>query len=202
MIDTMLDNAMECDPSEIIPNKLYLGSILAATDEYIIKDLGITAILNCGTDKLFQNVPKDVFYLCLNMEDSIDQDLYIDEALSFIEQNKNVLVHCKAGISRSSSIVIAFIMKQKKMKFERAFEFVKNCRNCIAPNLGFIQQLIEYENTIFGKRQTSLVDYFTQFLIGYYSNYTIEEFRVKVEEIVNKYKHDRKKMVKEVINIP
>jgi protein-tyrosine phosphatase len=49
----------------------------------------------------------------------------------------NVLVHCFAGISRSATVVIAFLMKYKKMNFEEAFEFTKQKREIINPNFGF-----------------------------------------------------------------
>lgn len=54
---------------------------------------------------------------------------------------KNVFVHCAAGISRSSSFVIGFIMKKYGMTFGEGFSYVKEKRNFINPNSGFRDQL-------------------------------------------------------------
>jgi protein-tyrosine phosphatase len=48
-----------------------------------------------------------------------------------------VLVHCAAGVSRSSSTVIAYLMRKQKMSFNDAFMFVKKRRSVICPNYGF-----------------------------------------------------------------
>ncbi|KAI6241610.1 Dual specificity phosphatase, catalytic domain protein [Aphelenchoides fujianensis] len=57
------------------------------------------------------------------------------------DSNQVVLVHCKKGISRSSSTVIAYIMKEYGWPLEKALQYVKAKRNCITPNSGFMDQL-------------------------------------------------------------
>lgn len=64
---------------------------------------------------------------------------YIAEKLN---QKINVLVHCHAGISRSASIVIAFLMRNKSISLEEAFKIVKSKRPRIKPNEAFIKQLV------------------------------------------------------------
>ena len=48
------------------------------------------------------------------------------------------MIHCRHGVSRSASIVIGYLIKFKKLKYEDAFNFVKSKRNCINPNSNFI----------------------------------------------------------------
>ncbi|KTG38377.1 hypothetical protein cypCar_00018056 [Cyprinus carpio] len=55
-----------------------------------------------------------------------------------------VLVHCNAGVSRSASVVIGFLMSQEKMSFDEAFSAVKTARPYIQPNPGFMSQLKKY----------------------------------------------------------
>ena len=85
--------------------------------------------------------------------DVIDMDYeniiqYFGECLNFIKGNEKTLVHYGAGVSRSATIVIAYIMWTKKMKYEEAFRFVKKKRNNVHPNSGFIEQLKIFENIL------------------------------------------------------
>ncbi len=52
-----------------------------------------------------------------------------------------ILVHCVSGISRSASIVIAYIMDKYKMNYDQAFSYVKTKRTTIRPNTNFVEQL-------------------------------------------------------------
>jgi atypical dual specificity phosphatase len=60
---------------------------------------------------------KNIEYLKLDIEDKSHQSLveYFDEVFAFIrkDKNTNVLIHCRSGMSRSASFVIAYIMKIK-----------------------------------------------------------------------------------------
>lgn len=63
--------------------------------------------------------------------------------------NGKVLVHCKAGISRSATICIAYLIKSKRIRMEEAYEFVKARRQLISPNFNFMTQLMAFEDQIF-----------------------------------------------------
>ena len=58
------------------------------------------------------------------------------------------MVHCIIGSSRSGTIVIAYIMWKQKMKYEDAFNFVKNKRKIVNPNKGFKEQLKFFEDLL------------------------------------------------------
>ena len=59
-----------------------------------------------------------------------------------------VLVHCKMGVSRSASVVIAYAMKAHNWNMQKAHKFVKNKRTCIKPNTGFMRQLEIYQGIL------------------------------------------------------
>lgn len=59
-----------------------------------------------------------------------------------------ILVHCEAGISRSPTICMAYLMKTKKLRLEEAFDYIKQRRSLISPNFGFMGQLLQYESEI------------------------------------------------------
>ena len=72
----------------------------------------------------------------------------MEEAYQFIKENKdkNIFVHCVFGKSRSASVVIFYVMKEKKINFQEAKTFVKNIRNIVEPNSGFEIELNRYYN--------------------------------------------------------
>ena len=67
-----------------------------------------------------------------------------------------VLVHCEAGISRSATICIAYLMCYKRWTLDLAYDFVKSRRNLISPNLNFMQQLHQFERQLFGRMEAPL----------------------------------------------
>ncbi|KAF9180568.1 hypothetical protein BGZ51_006098 [Haplosporangium sp. Z 767] len=74
------------------------------------------------------------------------------EAFEFIEEAKNlggkVLVHCQLGVSRSASLVIAYVMKTQQMKLTDAYDFVKARSGVISPNMSLMYQLSEFEKSL------------------------------------------------------
>jgi predicted protein tyrosine phosphatase len=58
-----------------------------------------------------------------------------------IRENRQVLVHCRAGISRSASVVVAHLMLRYGMTPDEAIDAVKHARSCVNPNSGFRAQL-------------------------------------------------------------
>lgn len=63
-------------------------------------------------------------------------------------EGSKVLVHCKMGISRSASVVVAYAMKAYNWDFGQAIQHVKEKRNCIKPNKAFVSQLETYQGIL------------------------------------------------------
>lgn len=76
---------------------------------------------------------------------------HIDRAMAFIEECRQsggkVLVHCRVGVSRSATIVIAYVMKHLKMDLTSAYLMVRSRRLniLIQPNLLFMWALRKLE---------------------------------------------------------
>jgi protein-tyrosine phosphatase len=58
-----------------------------------------------------------------------------------LAENKRVIVHCAAGISRSPSLVIGYFMRARNWSYDQAYEHVTRARKRAAPNIGFESQL-------------------------------------------------------------
>ncbi|PKK28187.1 dual specificity phosphatase 5, partial [Columba livia] len=93
-------------------------------------------------------------YKWIPVEDSHTADIssHFQEAIDFIDYVRRtggkILVHCEAGISRSPTICMAYLMKTKKLCLEEAFDYIKQRRSLISPNFGFMGQLLQYESEI------------------------------------------------------
>jgi hypothetical protein len=57
-----------------------------------------------------------------------------------------VVVHCLAGISRSSTIVAAYLMKRSRTSADGAVAFLTEARPVVQPNTGFLAQLSVWES--------------------------------------------------------
>ncbi|NWI16559.1 DUS4 phosphatase, partial [Crypturellus soui] len=71
--------------------------------------------------------------------------LHLPVADAVQERRGRVLVHCQAGISRSATICLAYLMMKQRVRLEEAFEFVKQRRSVISPNFSFMGQLLQFE---------------------------------------------------------
>ena len=137
-------------PTEIF-NWLYLGTFSNACDIKELRRMKINYILNVANECINKKLPKDIKELHLKIKDFDGFEVYnyFDEANEYINKCKTegsrLLVHCKLGISRSASFIIAYLIKYNNMSVEEALEFVKQKRNQVKPNEGFINQLHEYE---------------------------------------------------------
>lgn len=140
-------NTISC----ILPN-LFISDMFCAQDEDIVSKLDITAVINLSPDlakNAFESNPNFI-YLTLHIQDNAKTDIskYFDVTKNFIDKHKKsrkILVHCAAGISRSATIIIAYVMKTLHLSFQDAFTFVQEKHSATDPNLNFLIQLMQYE---------------------------------------------------------
>ena len=144
-----LDFHTELEFEEIIPNKLYLGNNEAAKNLQLLKKNNITSILICGYF-LSEFFPNEFNYKTLEFEDNEFEIITfaLVKGINFIDDNKCVFVHCRKGVSRSSSVVISYLMFHFKKTYEEAYEYVLKKKNNIQPNENFVKQLKEFEDMI------------------------------------------------------
>lgn len=139
--------------TEIIKGKLFLGDLFDANNETDIASKNISCII-CVAERLkIKNTNTNVKVYQYNLSDDYECDisLYFDEIGEIIHNSNIVLVNCVAGISRSSTIVIAYIMKYYNDNLKDTFIELRNRRSCICPNKKFMEYLLEYELSLFGK---------------------------------------------------
>ncbi|KRX01834.1 hypothetical protein PPERSA_00544 [Pseudocohnilembus persalinus] len=110
------------------PNKqtqkgaLYLGNLYAAQNTDLLKKHNINTVLTLGDFELEYNPHDMIHHKVIKVNDSEQQNLiqHFDEIADFLHQklkDSNALVHCFAGVSRSSTSVICYLMKYKKYSY-------------------------------------------------------------------------------------
>ncbi|KAL4439104.1 hypothetical protein ABPG74_008879 [Tetrahymena malaccensis] len=137
-------------PNQIVPN-LYLGSVGAALSKDVLVELNIKYVLTAMEE--FKHPFQDIIteYKIIRIKDSKNENIinYFEESNEFIHKaisnNQNVLVHCFAGISRSTSLVLAYLMKYQNKTLDEALNITKQARPVIQPNQNFLAQLKKYE---------------------------------------------------------
>ncbi|XP_063290322.1 dual specificity protein phosphatase 13B-like isoform X2 [Pelobates fuscus] len=148
--------------------KLYLGDAFTARDKSVLRELGITHILNAASGKYRINTGPE-FYKDLNIDyygveadddANFDLSVYFHPAAQFIrtglQSNKGkVLVHCAMGISRAASIVLAFLMISEGLTLVDALRTVGEHRD-IFPNHGFLEQLRQLDIKLENKKRSRI----------------------------------------------
>ena len=151
-IGSLYDLTYKATP--IIDN-IVLGNAYNARNFYELDEDNIGLIINCS-----RNIPnyfEDYFsYSRVSVKDKNGEDIlpYLDKAAdiihTFIQSNpdKQILVHCFMGSSRSATVVIAYLIKYKKYSRRDALNFLKQKRDIVNINIDFFKQLKDYEESL------------------------------------------------------
>ncbi|XP_057555132.1 dual specificity protein phosphatase 22 isoform X2 [Hippopotamus amphibius kiboko] len=133
---------------EILPG-LYIGNVKDARDAEQLSRNKVTHVLSVHDSA--RPMLEGVKYLCIPAADSPSQNLtrHFKESIKFIHEcrlrGEGCLVHCLAGVSRSVTLVVAYVMTVTDFGWEDALHMVRAGRSCANPNLGFQRQLQEFE---------------------------------------------------------
>lgn len=145
---------IENHPATQVLTHLYLGNMKDAANTAVLARLNIRYILNVTAKPASYHIPPGFHYKHLEAADNGIQNLrqFFEEAFEFIDAAQQagtgVLVHCQAGISRSPTIAVAYLMKNRSIPMAEAYKFVKTKRSIISPNLNFMGQLWEFEQVL------------------------------------------------------
>lgn len=137
-----------------IADHIYLGSDAVAKNREVLRQNGITHVLNCVGFVCPEYFKVDLVYKTLWLQDSPSEDItsILYDVFDYFEdvrqQGGRVLVHCCQGVSRSTSLVIAYLMWREGQSFEDAFQYVKAARGVTNPNMGFACQLLQCQKRV------------------------------------------------------
>ncbi|KAF8879643.1 hypothetical protein CPB84DRAFT_1687860 [Gymnopilus junonius] len=129
---------------EIIPG-LWIGDLRSAQDVDNLKTHNIFSILTAMRGRI--TIDETFIRHQIKLDDKEDEDVlaHLLPSIHFIQaeldKGRGVLVHCQAGVSRSATIVAAYIMYSRKVDPQVALDLIKQVRPSIEPNQGFLSQL-------------------------------------------------------------
>lgn len=143
-----------------IDTDLFICGVHALKDVAGLRNRDVSHILNVAEDNLYDLTtsngrtlvdalePFTVKVIGANDVSNEDLSVFFDEISDFIEEGRQeggVVVHCAAGVSRSSTACIAYLVLKENMSVEAAFRKIFHVREFIHPNAGFWRQLRDLE---------------------------------------------------------
>ncbi|OCH92175.1 phosphatases II [Obba rivulosa] len=136
----------------VIEGKLYLGTLDSATNTRTLSERRITHIVSLGNEPIPADNPQSGYrHLRIRVEDIDYADLliHLPSACQFIynaiANGGVVLVHCVQGLSRSATVVAAYLMWSERINAAAAMERVQRAREQVWINPGFQEQLVLFE---------------------------------------------------------
>eukprot|EP00045_Choanoeca_perplexa_P010239 m.103019 g.103019 ORF g.103019 m.103019 type:complete len:261 (-) comp15206_c1_seq3:93-875(-) len=166
------------EPSQILAY-LYLGDRFAARNETVLKHDRIGYVIQMS-DKPTPQPILDLFnklnivYLRLDSEDTTTDNIIMqfENAIEIINRaknatakakgsdsgNTNCLVYCDEGVSRGPTVVAAYLLHHG-WTLRTALAHLNTLRPEINLNQGFFNQLLEEEQTIYGRNSLKKGDY-------------------------------------------
>uniref|UniRef100_A0A1L8E2X3 Dual specificity protein phosphatase n=1 Tax=Nyssomyia neivai TaxID=330878 RepID=A0A1L8E2X3_9DIPT len=141
-------------PIEILPG-LFLGNASHSEDSRALQKYNIRYVLNVTPDlpNVFEG-SGGIQYLQIPITDHWSQDVavYFPTAIQFIEEARTkgaaVLVHCLAGVSRSVTVTLAYLMHARSLCLNDAFSLVRSRKPDVSPNFHFMEQLHSFERQL------------------------------------------------------
>ncbi|KAK0154326.1 Dual specificity protein phosphatase 26 [Merluccius polli] len=153
-----------CNHADEVWPRLYIGDQDIASDRRELAKLGITHILNCAQSKWRSGAEyyagMNITYQGIEAHDSPSFDMSVNfyPSAEFIHKalcsGGKVLVHCTVGVSRSATLVLAYLMIRHNLTLVDAIRTVKDHRG-VTPNRGFLRQLSGLDGILRESRKTS-----------------------------------------------
>ncbi|CAH8631233.1 unnamed protein product, partial [Heterobilharzia americana] len=146
-----------------INNHLFLSSLNAITPDRL-RQHGITLLVSAMIDSPpahIRNAVLNTIHVPVEDVETANLRVHFDRVSDRIaaesRRGGKTLIHCMAGVSRSSTLILAYLIRHANMSLADAYQHVRSIRPCIQPNPGFWRQLLEYEEKLRGSRSVRLL---------------------------------------------
>ncbi|KAF8583306.1 hypothetical protein K439DRAFT_1412331 [Ramaria rubella] len=141
------------EPMDRVTDNLWIGSLAAALDADLLHKNGIKSVLSVMRGRIAIQKPFARYQVLLDDTDEADALVHFPACIEWIDsqikKGRGVLVHCQAGMSRSATIVAAYIMYTQSIDTQAALDLIRKARPVIQPNDGFVTQLALFHSAHF-----------------------------------------------------
>ncbi|KAL0491743.1 hypothetical protein AKO1_010201 [Acrasis kona] len=147
----------EFDTLSRISDNLFISSANAATNKRLLQNNNITHVVTVAKDVPPRHT-KCFKYLVIYVDDAVKSSLrpHFYQVHDFIQEahrnGTNALIHCMAGVSRSATVAIAYLMISQKMRGKIAYRTVKEARTIINPNTKFRTELTSFDKELYSEQ--------------------------------------------------
>lgn len=158
----------EHDGSEVVSGA-FLTAVGPGKDAAWLLARGITCVVNCIDRRESKPLPADTLqaagikrYACLDMDDKFKPEYAArlhegaDALAAGAGDGGKTLVHCAAGVSRSSTVMLLFLMKHRGMRLAEALVTAHTRRFQVYPALGFLKYLAAQEAALYPGQEPSM----------------------------------------------
>ena len=130
-----------------IVNNIFLSNLRDAHNMKMIRANNIQIVVRLSEDDNTSIYPTNIAFHNFEMEDNC---LFKTELINYSKfirgiidnnQDKNILIHCNEGQSRSASVIIFYLMTKYKLSFDQSRDYIKKIKSDILPNDAFEQVL-------------------------------------------------------------
>jgi dual specificity phosphatase 12 len=146
-----------------IISNIYLGDLESSNITNILNH-NIAIVVNISNSRYDEAENVDYFHFDVDDDPSEDIGQYFNDFIDLVhkDQSKLILVHCANSVSRSVTLVLAYLIHSGRSLLE-AVEFLKTRRTQYTlPNRGFIKQLSSFESSIHGRISIDSIDLYKQ----------------------------------------
>jgi protein-tyrosine phosphatase len=156
LADAVVEPTKDKIPSEIISDLSHstatmMEEIIKATVQNVEKALESSNSTNSTNERII-NPLHSIGQQCSMIDTGPEQDVAVGIQTLHLEQQvcseKVILFHCRMGISRSATLLIAYLINSKNMTLKEAYGLVKRKRAKICPTPMFADALVKYERMI------------------------------------------------------
>ena len=188
----------------MLSQNIFLSNLEQALNTEFLKTNKITHILTIGPEITKSTTRTHLIIPLLDLE-STNILIHLEKCINFISNsittpNNNILIHCVAGVSRSSTVLIAYVMKTSCFSVMDSFQVVKGKFPWIDPNPGFMRQLnlfedmkwtIDVNNSLY-KRYFNTFNSKNSFAVTNTLSIKCKKCRRSIANLDNIIKHDKK----------
>jgi len=151
-----------------VSQSIFIGSYEAIMDPEVLKEHSISKILSLDIEKPLVAQELKHLFICVSDEPDSDIISHLPLAMKFLADEGTTLVHCRHGVSRSATVVMAWLMRRERFSVDEAYRRLVSIRPSCEPNHGFMHQLHLF------KRMNCTVDTVSK----YYLNFALQHGNV------------------------